>query len=678
MFQLNSIKLRVVTAARTFGADVEFDSGLNLILADNSSGKSTLLQAIVYCLGLERMLGPSLAVPLPYAMRERIHSSSDAPYEAVLSSFVELAIENMYGRVAILRRDVEGGADRKLIRVRRRESGSEVVQDFFVHDAGAAQHEDGFHQFLATFIGWELPDVPTFDGREVPLYIETLFPMFFVEQKRGWSTVQGPIPTFLRIQDVARRVMEFILNLDAGKARRRQSELRALISGLRGRWDSARTEIGQNLPPGIRVGRLPPEPTPEFLDEGSLNVEIFYEGEWLSRNDFIVAVDQLLADLDKDVEAGGDGNDASMLEIELAAQRDGLDQLNVRQETIRQEWSILQADGHALSQRISTLRSDLVRNQDAAKLKRLGSTLGRAASEHVCPTCHQELASELLPSVSFAAMAVDENIVFIRSQLELCEAAYASSVGRSNAMRSLYLAMTAEISERQQRIRQLRAALVRPTLPTSRAAIERIVTLRARKEAVTNAQEYVDESIDNLVAIAREHAAYSAELKSLRTSETSADDRDKFDSLAAGLRRRLTEFGFKSFPPAEVGLSDDNFRPVVTVTEGGEAIERELGFEMSASDGIRMKWAYYLALLSTCLRSGGNHAGLLVFDEPGQQAMELESLKAFLLHCAGLSVPQKSQLIVAATTEKVFDYRGELRSLGAKIVEFEGFVLHPV
>ena len=54
-----------------------FKAGLNVIQAGNTSGKSTSLQAIIYALGLERSLGPQLDVPLPYAMRERIHPRKD-------------------------------------------------------------------------------------------------------------------------------------------------------------------------------------------------------------------------------------------------------------------------------------------------------------------------------------------------------------------------------------------------------------------------------------------------------------------------------------------------------------------------------------------------------------------------------------------------------------------------
>jgi len=67
---------------------------------------------------------------------------------------------------------------------------------YFVRRPGSAQREAGFHHWLAEFVGWQLPEVARYDGGTSPLYLETIFPLFFVEQKRGWA---GYRPRPLRI-----------------------------------------------------------------------------------------------------------------------------------------------------------------------------------------------------------------------------------------------------------------------------------------------------------------------------------------------------------------------------------------------------------------------------------------------------------------------------------------------
>lgn len=286
MIHISHLRLRSITANRIYGADMPFKAGLNVIQAGNTSGKSTSLQAIIYALGLERSLGPQLDVPLPYAMRERIHSRKDDEYELVIESYVEVEIRNATGQSIIVRRDIVGGKDRKLIQTW---AGPGLAnggirsnpRDFYAIDRGSAQAEDGFYTFLAGFIGWSLPKVPRFDGTESPLYLEAIFPMLFVEQKRGWSTIQGPFPTFLKIQDVARRVMEFLLDLDVGKIRRRRTELRNAISTELVRWTQRRAALDDIAQ---RVGRLrgiPTAPTAEFAIAPELRLEIMRDGEWI-------------------------------------------------------------------------------------------------------------------------------------------------------------------------------------------------------------------------------------------------------------------------------------------------------------------------------------------------------------------------------------------------------------
>ena len=189
-----------MTSSQTFGVDIPLRDGLNVIRADNTSGKSTCLMAVLYCLGLQRSLGPSTDVPFPYVMRDRIQVQSErGNYEQVLQSYAMIEISNDSGELLCVRRDVTGGRDQKLV---RSWSGSSIEyceeqvehRDFFLHDPGAAVSPLGFHSFLSKFLGLELPDVTRFDGTECPLYLETLWPLFFVEQKRGWSTIQGPFP----------------------------------------------------------------------------------------------------------------------------------------------------------------------------------------------------------------------------------------------------------------------------------------------------------------------------------------------------------------------------------------------------------------------------------------------------------------------------------------------------
>jgi AAA domain len=678
MIRLRHLRLRSFVANGSYEADIGFQAGLNIIQAPNTSGKSTCLQAIIYVLGLERALGPQLAIPLPYAMRERIHSAEEQPYEMVLQSFVELEVENERGEVIVLHRDIVGGKDTKLIQATFGASLSEGVartrqRDFYVLDGGSAVQEDGFHFFLASYLGWNLPTVARYDGTECPLYLEAIFPMLFVEQKRGWSTIQGPFPTFFRIQDVARRVMEFLLNLDVAQFRRQRSELRNTIGELNSRWGQERAKLAEAASRIGRVRGLPQQPNAEFAQDPQIDLQLFHDGEWVQLSTLIGEIESEIAGLEA-AQLETIESVAPPLEVRVASLRERIDTDTAVLEAVRNEHASEIQDSHALRERVRSLEIDLRRNQDAQKLQRLGSELGKASSEHVCPTCHQDVTNELLPTVDAVGMALDENIAFVKSQLELYRSALGASAERLQEIAGRFRGVERNLQERQQEFRSLRQELLRPGASPSRAAIESLVRQQNFVSQLYSIDNLAISLLDELQAIASAWANASEALAKLPADNLTASDLKKVEVLTAKICEQLTAYGFRSFQPAEIALSTDNFRPLVRERAGTEIVEKEINFEVSASDAIRLKWAYLLATFELKRSYQTNHPGLLIFDEPGQQEIDSGSLFAFLKR-AGVSARTGGQVIVS-TSEPLTLVQSEMGDR-ARIIDFPGFILQP-
>jgi hypothetical protein len=679
MLRLRHLRLRATTHTTIYGCDIPFAAGLNVLHAGNTSGKSTCLQSIIYALGLERSLGPQLEVPLPYAMRERIHKHPDEPYEPVLESYVELEIENSRNEKLVVRRDVIGDRDRRLIQswnVPRltEPNAAGARRDFFVRDPGAAQRDDGFHSYFAHFLDWELPQVPRFDGSESPLYLEAIFPMLFVEQKRGWSTIQGPFPTFLRIQDVARRVMEFLLDLQAGNIRRERAELRRMLTTLQQRWTdklSFLEELGGRV---VRSRGIPTSPTAEFSHRPEVTIEVLQDDDWQPISVVIERSMVRMGELDS-IDIPTADSAAPAIQEQLIQARARADELMATVETVRGDYSTQLEEHRAIERRVEALEADLKRNQDALRLKRFGSELGKAAGEQICPTCHQSVSSELLPTVASAGMGIEENIAFVRSQLELYKATLAGSTERLNDYRARYYSDEQEMKERQQEIRGLRQSLVQPGSSPARSVIEEIVRRQAFIDRLASIQQGADSLMDELKSIATEWAILQDRLQRLSADDLTAADKEKINDLQSAIQRHLVRYGFRSFQPNEIHLSSDNFRPLVYTREKGEIIEKEINFEVSASDAIRLKWAYYLSMLSTSQRQMTKHCGLVIFDEPGQQEMEKPSLAAFL-DWASKRLRENQQVIVA-TSEQRERLANVLDGTAARLISFEGFILQP-
>jgi hypothetical protein len=228
---------------------LDFPDGLVVVWADNSMGKSTCVRSMLIALGMEAMLTFSQSdLPLPPAVKARLES--DEGEHDVLESEVFLEIENSRGQRIVTQRTIKGERDRNLITVHEGPvltSPATVVptRDYFVNREGAATRESGFHHFLAGFVGWSLPAVQSFDGAERPLYIQCLFPYFVVEQTRGWSTVQPPLPMHFRIRDAHRRAVEFLLNLDAHQVALKRQELLLEKGRIESDWKAEAMQVTQ-------------------------------------------------------------------------------------------------------------------------------------------------------------------------------------------------------------------------------------------------------------------------------------------------------------------------------------------------------------------------------------------------------------------------------------------------
>ncbi|HAH0543342.1 TPA: hypothetical protein HHG00_004937, partial [Escherichia coli] len=84
----------------------------------------------------------------------------------------------------------------------------------FLHREGDTERERGFYKWLADFIGWSLPNVPNHNGKDTILYPSVLFPAWYVEQKKGWSSIMATVPTQFGIKEPKKRALEFLMSLD--------------------------------------------------------------------------------------------------------------------------------------------------------------------------------------------------------------------------------------------------------------------------------------------------------------------------------------------------------------------------------------------------------------------------------------------------------------------------------
>ncbi|MDH6464925.1 uncharacterized protein with PIN domain [Micromonospora sp. A200] len=639
---IRALQLRAETNGPDCGADVRFERGLNVLRADNSSGKSTCMQSIIYALGLEGMLSARREVPLPHVMTDTI--DVDGASLRVRKSWVSLEVENHKGEILTITRPVAGGADNTLITTWR---GAALTtgqatgrRDFFVRRKGAAQREAGFHFQLAAFLGWTLPQVSRQDGSEGPLYLECLFPYFFVEQKHGWSGVQARIPTYLGIRDVSRRSAEFILALDAYALILRRQRLESAGTIIQSDWRQiAATTRALAQSAAVVVPDVPDRPV--ALDNLPPIEPLVSRGtDWVSLAEEISRLRSVAAGIRiEGVPTVGEHSG------QLAAELDSL-----QAELVENNQSILhtaaaleeaRARHNALELRVSALEEDLQKHRDTRLLQRLGAThTPLLHDESRCPTCDQVLRDGY--DITAVPMSIDESVQFIEQQLDAFRGM------RADAER-LVSATQAKLGRMQERgagvraqIRSLKDSLASPSTTPSIAAVAQKIRLEDQIEALERVSVGLVGMLERFAELSRRWVANRSELAALSEQNLSGDDVAKLDFLRRSLVDQLRLYGFESLTPESIEISPETYRPV---HEGFD-----LGFDLSASDMIRVIWAYLLAFLETGAKYRTNHPGLLILDEPRQQETNQLSFSA-LLRRAAQDGEQGAQIIFATSAD---------------------------
>jgi hypothetical protein len=672
--QLRHLAIRVQTPDAIFGADVPFAGGLNIISAPNTSGKSTCIQSILYAFGLEGMLGPSHDVPLPHAMTHVIEDS-DGTEHAVLESHVLLEIVAHGGQPYVFRRYAKNpNVDTHLISVWRCSLGDlnndvpVAQEDFYVRRSGSAVRHAGFHNLLPQLFGWDLPEVPRFNGPPVPLYMEVLAPLWFVEQRRGWSGIQAQTPTYLGIRDARRRAIEFLLDLDIQDRARRIEELHGLQREVTSEWSelvgdlrarSSELAVSVEGLPDRPTSQWPPSIAPRLRYPSASGGWVNFEGQLAQLREELEGLQRVVAGVVRDT-AGADA-------LQLVAMQSQLQTLTRRAQENLQELDLERETMEDAEERLELLEEDIRRHRDLVTLRQMGSEVAGALHADACPTCHRALEEVLLdPQTSRPVLAVDESITFLESQKQLFEALVEDARRVVGARVTRQEALQTTARDLRSSIRAHKDALVAPSATPSPAVIERRISLQARAAAMEAFGDQWVVAEDQFDMLATRWRAAEAELLALKESDFSPADREKIVALESDFREQLGTYGFSSCPVDQIGLSVDDYMP--------EHEGFELSFDLSASDGIRVIWAYLLGLLEVANRFPTNHPQLLVFDEPRQQAAHEISFSS-LLRRAGSQDPTHSQVIFA-TSEDQERLGAMVQGLSANVVAFPGKILH--
>ena len=680
--KINAVKLQISTAAGDYGFNFKFGRQLTLIRGRNSAGKSTLFNTILYSLGMEELVGGRDENVLPYGVRD--HFLYEGSRQDVMTSEVIVEIENEVEQTITLRRAIKHpNRQPKLIEVF--EGGCLTgdalylnAKPTYIHDAGAAQKDEGFHRYIEKFLGLRLPTVPTSSGGETKLYLQTIVAAHAVEQKRGWTDYIATIP-FYGIREVRTKVVEFLLGLevfdtDALKNRLNSESVQIHEDWIKHAGELSRAASGE----GFVIAGLPGRPDSKFTKD---NVHLLRQSEngditisqartqlreeYRTLEDKIdnyakVTSDEAVADLETVA--------TELREIDFLHEQ-GITQLTLKRASLREYEELY-----------SEAREDLARNRTAQKLKGLGGDYSLELAEDRCPTCLQNTSETLLGGgITGPVMSLDENIIYIKNQCSMLERQIAGFKADISEAERISTELGRRLAAKNDYLKALRGDVSTGAVQ-SKALIRRQVQLETQADRLAELDQLILDRLPLLNSLALQLKENQKQRGILPRERYAEADQEKIQIFEKWFRSNAGSFGYESAPIRDIEISRDTLTPTLGQLELREINKKktDIKADSSASDFVRLIWSYLLAVYQTSanIRVNGNHLGILMFDEPGQHSMRVESQHAFFQLLAAESGLQS--IVAASFDESDSVFNEATLNVQYELIEWEDKLIQPL
>lgn len=680
MLKIKAVKIEVNTVKGLFGADFRFDEGLNIIRADNTSGKSTLFQVILYAMGLEQLLDGMNEKTMQAVLKDRVEFP-DKNFHKVLSSVVFLELENGNQDVITTKRTIKWeGRSPKLIDVYE---GSLIIgretelepKPMYVHDSGGASNETyGFHLYLEEFLGFDLPIVQSIKSGLRKLYIQSIFPAFFIEQKGGWTDFLANIPYF-GLKNAKNRVFEFLLGLDVFEIENKKQNILNRKQQLIEKWKNQYSQLSKAREKGgVNINNL--NSFPEILSTTSpINFYMIKDDRNISLIDFYEEEKEELLELEKNDININSENNVIEIEAQLNAAINKLSKTSVAFDIISSDLILGKKKLEQYQEQLSSVLKDLEKNKGAKKIYALGAEVSIQIADSHCPTCNQTIRDTLLPQdLEQTPMRIDENISYLEAQRKMIEAylnAHKNNLKEKETQYKSFLNIMN--NELRPEIRSLKNELISDTKLPSEFEIEKKLKQKSRVKFYGELIEELFLLADEFEELSRDWATILNEEQKIPKDIFSQKDRKKITLFENSFRKLVTDFGYRSKSINNIKISMDNYLPEIK----SDTIRYKIRFDSSASDLIRTIWAYTLAFFEVSqVFENTNHLGFFAFDEPAQQNMSNEDFKKLL------EVTSKYKdcqiLIFASFNESDEVYKATTEGIGFKLHWIKDRLITPI
>ncbi|EHH2490393.1 hypothetical protein J7X65_001032 [Vibrio parahaemolyticus] len=651
--KFRKIKVKILSEGQWFGFEYKFLPGLNIIRGDNSSGKSTLVNSLIYSIGMEELIGSKGPSSLPYALRTHFEIE-DRKYINV-ESYTLVELENSKGEIKTFKRYIQSkDKDSKLVQIihgdylTQNESGSFNSSPVYLHDPNSATNDEfGFFAAFEKFLGLELPNISDNKGYSRKLYLQYIFAALLIEQKRGWTNYIANTPYF-GVSNVVQKTVSYLLNLDTFDKERRLNELYSQRNRITSQWLESVSNIkliANNA--RLSVRGLSAKPETDFDKDLVLVGSGFEEFTTLSNLN-------LAAQNDLDKLNGSSNNllrsEQPQLAENIEKTQGRISEILTLQKICGDEVRINQSKISLYQESLSDIEEELERNRMTNKLNKFGADFNLPVAKNICATCHNPLDDSLVsPENTVMNMTLDENIKYLNNQKSMVKNLLSGLEKKLEKAKSDMLSLQGELREHTKILASLKKD-IKSVETTSEADVRKKLLLEGRIEQLNLADESISSEKENLIKLSEEYQICQSQITAMTQYELSFNDKVKLDKFEEHFRKLATDFSYRSAKPQEIEINRETLIPYLKGLELREInTAADIKADSSASDFVRLIWSYLISISRVSEESKGNHLGVLLFDEPAQHSMSLGSVNQLLKNMAAL---QNVQCIVAASFEQ--------------------------
>jgi hypothetical protein len=619
---INRIQYNIKTTMDSvYGADIPFHSGLNVIYGPNSLGKTSIITGIIYALGAEKGLGIFKADQNPFKPEfyDRING------ENIKTSYVLLEISNGIDTYCIAR-----GIKNKTNTVAIKKCTIDNVENtketkYLVASGDGVFAEDGLQFFLFNFLDIPIVEVPTYESKLSKLYLENLVPLFFVEQRAGWSQIQARQVTRYGIREIKKVAFEFIMGLDRFQMHLIEIKRREIQEEIRRKKTIYEDAVEQLL---VAANAKVVDDTLIVEKEGLGKISVFEIVTYLT-NRYNIEIERLdkLEDSDMDVK-----NDNHLIRENLKKaeffQRKTSDRINKL---------VLEINGYVSY--IERIQQNKFKNKQLKKIEGLSLELNitycpicetplNREHEGECILCHHDIKRKI--------STPEQNLEFLEDEEKSFRDVLESKQLELRKQRVIHSENKEKIGSLEQTLEHQISTFIGGNTNSLRAKVQELDLLNQEiKKFTWIAKKWKELDASRLVLknLNIENAKLAELVKGFLSSPHDVDILNSIKMFFQKNVKSLNLFKGKEELISKIKIDELDYSPFLE--------EYDIFNIISSSDNVRIMLSYYLSLLQTSLLKKDDNEikfpNLLLFDEPKQQNLDNDSLIEFVKVIESLS-----------------------------------------